>query len=155
MATPYYPRHRDDEWVDEIRIRTVPRFKESELSGDEWRTSVNVEVMRKGMVMRTERFHRVRDAVLGLGSVVGFAPADYRDTEAGWDARLTDDKCFQPGCSEDATVEVRKIRQSCHEGHVTDIDNTYSEAHVRWCEAHKYRGDASLDDADTNYAALE
>ena len=154
MGTPYYPRHRDDEWVDEIRIRTVPRFKESELSGDEWRTSAKVEVMRKGMVMRTQSFHRIADAVMRLGSVVGFSPSEYRDTEAGWDSRLTDGKCFQPGCSEDATIEVRKIKQSCHEGHVTEIDWRFSEAHVRWCDAHKYRGDCSLDDADTNYAPI-
>lgn len=44
-----FKMHNDDEWFDEIRIeqkngylftaQTIPRWKESELSGDEWRTS--------------------------------------------------------------------------------------------------------------------
>lgn len=41
----------DDEFYDEIRITTVPRFKTSELSGDEWRVSTHVVVLRKGRVV--------------------------------------------------------------------------------------------------------
>ena len=34
---PHFERHPDDEWYDEVRIVTVPRYKTSGLSGDEWR----------------------------------------------------------------------------------------------------------------------
>lgn len=53
---PWYKRHSGDEWFDEIRfetaegsllrIATVPRYKTSDLSGDEWRTSARVQVAR-------------------------------------------------------------------------------------------------------------
>ncbi len=38
----------DAQAFDEVRIRTVPRWKESGLSGDEWRISATVEFWRKG-----------------------------------------------------------------------------------------------------------
>jgi hypothetical protein len=51
-----YKRHRDDEWFDEIRLETeagavlqiitVPRYKTSGLSGDEWRTSARIQIAR-------------------------------------------------------------------------------------------------------------
>ena len=90
---PYYPRHHDDEWIDEIRIVTVPRFKESELSGDEWRTSVRMQILRKGIVLRERRYGKIADALLGIGSDVGSAPADFTKDEPGWDSHLTDGKC--------------------------------------------------------------
>src|SRR5207237_1236850 len=34
---PFYKRHEDDEWIDEIRVKVVPRYKTSGLSGKEWR----------------------------------------------------------------------------------------------------------------------
>ena len=43
--------HHDDEWYDEIRVTTVPRFKTSGLSGDEWRRSAKVTFLRKGIVL--------------------------------------------------------------------------------------------------------
>lgn len=149
---PHYPRHHDDEWVDEVHITTVPRWKDSELSGSEWRTSARVEVKRKGVVLRERSFHSIRDALLHLGSVVGFAPADYDREEAGWDSSTGEALCFQPGCSEYATVEVRKLRESCGYGHVTSLDGR--EARVRWCEKHKHRGDSGLDDADDVYEPI-
>ena len=39
--------HHDDEWYDEVRITTVPRYKTSSLSGDEWRTSARIQILRK------------------------------------------------------------------------------------------------------------
>ena len=151
-SPPYYPRHRDDEWVDEIRITTVPRFKESELSGDEWRTSAKVEIFRKGVVLRERSYHDIKTAVAYLGSIAPQFPAGYERDESGSDASVGEALCFQPGCSEYATVEFRKLREACQRGHVTLLDGR--EACVRWCDRHKHRGDASLDDADSNYEPL-
>jgi len=149
---PYYPRHHDDEWVDEVHITTVPRFKQSGLSGDEWRTSAIVQIQRKGVVLRERSYHSIAIALDYIGSIVGFAPASYDREEAGWDSSTGEALCFQPGCSEYATIEVRKIREACRSGHVTSLDGR--EARVRWCEKHKHRGDAGLDDADTNYEPI-
>ena len=38
----HWPALHDDEGVDEITIKKVPRFKSSHMSGDEWRTSALV-----------------------------------------------------------------------------------------------------------------
>ena len=149
----YYPRHHDDEWADEVRIITVPRYKQSEMSGDEWRTSAVVRVLRKNIVMRERSFHSIRDALLYLGSVVGFAPADYDADEPGTHSDLTDGLCMQPGCPNEATVEMVKVKQACDYGHVTP--HPYREAHVRWCERHTERGDSSLDDSDDNYEVID
>lgn len=50
----FYRKHRDDEGFDEVvvmgidgpvlRVITVPRYKTSELSGDEWRTSSSAQI---------------------------------------------------------------------------------------------------------------
>lgn len=53
---PRYKRHSDDEWFDEVRFETGEgtllrivikyRYKTSSMSGDEWRTSANIQVRR-------------------------------------------------------------------------------------------------------------
>jgi hypothetical protein len=53
---PIYKRHPDDEWFDEIRVETAEgpllriitqyRYKTSNMSGDEWRTSASIQVRR-------------------------------------------------------------------------------------------------------------
>lgn len=37
----------DAQAFDEVRITTVPRWKESELSGDEWRISAKMEFLNR------------------------------------------------------------------------------------------------------------
>lgn len=151
----HFPRHHDDEWVDEVRITTVPRWKSSDLSGDEWRTSAQVTILRKGVVMRSRNYHSISDALRFLGSIVGFAPADYESDEPGRDAGLTeDDRCFQPGCPEPWTVEMNKTKRGCREGHVENIPQDWSQHHVRWCDLHTRRGDCGLDDADDIYEVV-
>lgn len=72
-----YKRHHDDEWFDEIRlimgsdpilrIITRPRYKTSDLSGDEWRTSAVVQVARgDGHWEDFDRYQNLKAATLGL-----------------------------------------------------------------------------------------
>ncbi len=44
----------DAQAFDEIRIKIVPRFKESELSGDGWRISCQFEFYRNGDIILTD-----------------------------------------------------------------------------------------------------
>lgn len=67
---PSYLRHDDDEWIDEVRIVTVPRWKESELSGDEWRFSTRIELYRKGHLLARSGSGRLRNAVAILPSLL-------------------------------------------------------------------------------------
>ena len=41
----------DAQAFDEVRITTVPRYKMSGLSGDEWRISGKIQLLRKGKVV--------------------------------------------------------------------------------------------------------
>lgn len=64
-------RHADDDYVDQIRIHAktgesldahmVPRFKTSDLSGDEWRVSAILVVQNSDGDETTRAFHRMKD----------------------------------------------------------------------------------------------
>jgi len=41
----------DAQAFDEVRIVTVPRYKTSGMSGDEWRISATIQFMRKGRIV--------------------------------------------------------------------------------------------------------
>ncbi len=59
---PHYRALSEWEGVDEIKIRQVPRFKTSGLSGDEWRVSAKIEFYRKGELVYERSVSRMRDA---------------------------------------------------------------------------------------------
>lgn len=60
---PTYKRHEDDDWIDEVRITTVPRYKTSGMSGDEWRFSACVQLWRKGHLMFERSFSKLHYAI--------------------------------------------------------------------------------------------
>lgn len=157
QARPSFVRHEDDEWIDEVRIVTVPRWKESELSGDEWRFSTRIEVFRKGQLLARSGAGRMKDAVSmlpglllswGGGSHIGGA----FEEEPGRPSEFWDEFCFNPGCPEQAAVEFRRKHHYCREGEAHDRD--WRVEHVRFCERHKRRGDCGLNDADRNYEVV-
>ena len=41
----------DAQAFDEVRIVTVPRYKRSDLSGDEWRISAEIQFYRNGVLI--------------------------------------------------------------------------------------------------------
>lgn len=154
MAHPWYRLVSDDEWIDDIHLRVVPRFKTSELSGDEWRISAVVEFSRKGHIVKTEPYHDLRTALAYISkySASNMYPGnlgiigDVVDT-------LVQDYCMQPGCSEPWTVEYNMTTQGCsHCGDVKQVE--FTEHHRRFCEQHKNRGDSSLDDSERNYVDI-
>lgn len=155
-AFTHLVRHHDDEWVDEVRIVTVPRWKESELSGDEWRLSSRIELYRKGHLLARSGAGRMKDAVTllpslllgwGGGSHIGGAFEEVERPSEFWD-----DFCSNPGCPAQATVEFRMKHHYCNEGHVHDTD--WRVEHARFCDTHKYRGGCSFSDADANYQVV-
>ena len=152
-----YTRHHDDEWIDEVRITTVPRWKESELSGDEWRFSSRIELYRKGHLLACSGSHRLREAmailpgmllVWGGGSHIG-GPFEQEPERP---AEFWNKLCFNPGCAEPATFEFRLLHHYCAEGHAHDYD--WLDERVRFCERHKHRGDCGFNDADKNYEVV-
>ena len=136
----------DAQAFDEIIISTVPRYKESELSGDEWRISARIEFKRKGIVRHTEACRNVETAC----ALLGYLHARACDDGRGYFASV-DDLCDQEGCSAKATTRYRRKKRYCNEGHPHD---DYQPHYRQFCDRHKVRGDCGFDDSDDNYEVV-
>lgn len=138
----------DAQAFDEVRVTTMPRYKTSELSGDEWRISAKIEFMRKGRVVATETCRDVETACRLMAWFHSKACGEGKGFFAG-----EGDLCDQEGCAETATVTYRKKQDYCREGHAHEIK--YGEKTRRFCARHSTRGDCGLDDADANYELID
>lgn len=134
----------DAQAFDEVRIVTVPRYKESEMSGDEWRISAKVQLFRKGRLIIEKQFSNVETACAHAAAVYSSAAGDGHGFFGG-----EGDFCDQEGCPEKATVIYQKIADYCREGHRHDLGDRIKIR--KFCNVHKHRGDCGLDDADSNY----
>ena len=143
-------RLRDDEWFDEVRIGVVPRYKTSELSGNEWRISAVIQFLRKGIVMVEKRCSDMATAILWLPWGWAFAGED-PDIDVRPE-RFPHGYCSQPGCASQATnvygvktLYERSGEKSAHQ----------SNDYIRlFCDRHAGRGDADKEDCDLNYEVL-
>lgn len=136
----------DAQAFDEIRIITVPRYKTSGLSGDEWRIHAEAQFYRKGRLIFSEGCNKMDTACGLLFSWYVKAIDDGKAYFAG--DGIT---CDQEGCHEPATVRYRRLFDYCRDAHKTAVSDVSLYRH--FCEKHKTRGDCALDDADANYAA--
>jgi hypothetical protein len=146
---PYLERLPGDEWHDEIHITTVPRFKTSGLSGDEWRTSAHLEIRRKGILVFERDYHTIRDAAAHLPWVL------MTYAEEGVNPKLTEGTCMQPGCNAPATTRYRKLLDGCGQcGSERDATKFGTEKHREFCARHARRGNSNLDDMDERYETI-
>jgi hypothetical protein len=136
----------DAQAFDEIRIFTVPRYKTSGLSGDEWRIHAEAQFYRKGKLIFSEGCRNVETAAGLLFSWYVKACDDAKGYFAG--DGIT---CDQEGCHEPATVRYAKLAEYCNSGHKSTVFESSQYRH--FCEKHKTRGDCGLDDADANYVS--
>ena len=149
IQKPWHALPPDRQGFDEVRIVTVPRWKESELSGSEWRISARIVMMRKGVILAERDFGTVENAARFL---------DWAMTEAHDDGKCDlsnpaySKLCDQEGCAERATVTYRLKARYCREGHPSEP--MPQGEYRQFCERHKMRGDCGLDDADANYEAV-
>lgn len=141
----------DAQPFDEIRISTVPRYKMSGISGDEWRISAKVEFLRKGVVRHETSFSNVGMAARLLDHALIEAMDCGHAYYAG-----EGDTCDQEGCSAQATVTYRRKEEFSemdpHEWHRPAPE--YSSIR-RFCQRHARRGDAAFDDCDENYELID
>ena len=146
MHRAYRP---DAQAFDEIRITTIPRFKESEMSGSEWRISARVEFFRNGELKHvSEGWRDVETASKFLAYLHATACDEGKAYFAG-----EDDFCDQEGCAEKATVSYRCKKRYCNEGHASE-PHRFDEIRC-FCDRHSRRGDSSLDDCDDNYEKID
>lgn len=136
----------DAQAFDRIEVVTIPRFKESELSGDEWRISAAIKFYRKGELVHQITTRNVETACQHLAWHHDSAISDGKAMFGG-----ERDICDQEGCAEPATVWYRKLFDYCRDGHKAEL---FSPTYRQFCDRHKTRGDCGLDDADANYARL-
>lgn len=142
----------DAQPFDEIRVKVVPRYKQSELSGDEWRISTLTQFYRKGRLI-FETGHGTMEATCGL------MYADYLKATEHGSGKVPPgvfyggegDFCDQEGCAETATVTYQKKLDYCRSGHRRELHRPTIR---KFCSQHKTRGDCGLDDADANYVRV-
>lgn len=144
----------DAQPFDEIRIRTVPRFKTSEVSGDEWRIAAVVELRRKGRTVHCETRRNIEVAAAHLSSIIDEAIDDGKAFYAGMEGI-----CDQEGCLENATVVYRRKMAVCCQCGSSKPDecgfkNRVERSIRAFCQRHAVRGNASLDDRDDNYELI-
>lgn len=146
QAISYMP-HEDDEKIDYIDVRMVPRFKTSELSGDEWRVSAVVRFGYKGHVIYERTFGDMTSAVASLPHLL----LTFREEAGSPTTQPSHHPCDQVGCSEPATILYRMKAIYDHRGHRDELSSPY---HRGFCVRHSTRGDCGLDDADENYEVI-
>lgn len=147
-----YAVRPDAQPFDEIRLRIQPRFKESELSGDEWRISVITEYYRKGTMVHETQSGGDIDVAAGLlyGRLIE-AQDDGKGYFAGDGIH-----CDQEGCNNKATVVFKILQRYCvGGGKCGQKTKSYSEQHRCFCDKHKHRGDCDLEDNDKNYELVK
>lgn len=152
----YFHRHRDDEYIDRITIDIRERWKESELSGDEWRFSTVLRFFRKGHQIWSKGFNRMETAVAALPwffKVAGEIGGVHGENEYTPIATNKENElCSQPGCRNTWAVEYRPKKFFSRQGYEKEnADDSWSTHHVRFCSRHRRRGDCGLEDADSNY----
>jgi len=133
----------DAQGFDEIRITTVPRWKESELSGDEWRISAKIEYLRNG-VAQHEAYAKDTQTACGLAY---YHYVNALDNGKGYFA-TEGEFCDQEGCKEQATIKYKLKDTYCREGHKNE---KFRDDYRQFCKRHKNRGDQSFEDSNNNY----
>ncbi len=133
----------DDRFYDEIKFKIIPRHKESFASGDEWRTSCQIQLFSKGTCVYENCFGTIKDALISTLSVLDTLLISNTDHE---------NKCFQYGCSNDATVKYEINERFSIVGEKLDKEE-YSQFRYyrKFCDEHSIRGDCSREDSDGNY----
>ena len=170
MATDYHYLKAlpEDDGIISITTERIPRWKESELSGDEWRYSYvatltmkywekgGVEILKRNSWNFQDMAAAVSEALRVVVSRHGKQNTFPYSVQSLSEIRV----CFQPGCAE-APTRFYRIKQEWtdhpHQGHRLFRGRHDSEqpSVVRaFCEQHHHRGDGDLEDNDDNYEEL-
>lgn len=142
MSDMYPKPHNDDEGWDAVKVWQEPRWKESELSGDEWRFRWVGAAYRKGEVVKEFVGRTVVDVMTSIA-------AASTDTFVPIDSTV----CMQPTCAMPGTEFGRLKKEYARTGE--ELKNQRGNRYRVFCLDHKHRGDCALEDADLNYEWLD
>ena len=155
MSIPDLPRAQkpDAQGFDEVRFVTVPRYKTSELSGNEWRISIRMDFYRKGA-----KVHEILHAGGTMQDALAFAAYHYAIAcgEGHGYFAGEGDACDQEGCAALATGTYQLRQRYCVGGGNCGQEQPSSGPLPlrKFCEKHSTRGDSGLEDNDSNYTRL-
>ena len=153
MSGHHFIPHPDAERFDAVTLETIERWKESELSGDEWRFSYVARFWQHGEVVAESSGRSIADVLLQAAALYDGIKVDHDKHPGGYYGNLAE-VCCQPGCPNPWTVLLHPLKRYTRDG--DERVRPYNEKDVRgFCERHKYRGDCAQDDADHNYVEVE
>ena len=139
-------------FYDEVRLTTVPRYKTSELSGDEWRHSARVELMYKENVLYARSFTDMKYATAWLAW--GVLDDDVSHEALKVYHALPKDYCDQPGCASKYDVKYQ-VKVCYHPDGSTMARQPSKPKTQQFCKRHAERGNCSREDNDDNYLLIE
>jgi hypothetical protein len=158
---------------DEIRITTVPRYKCSNASGNEWRTSYSITFMKKGEpilqdsidgmeCLRTESYVYDSNEIPRV-DVVYINDLFNKKCDIGTLLELSigkGDLCDQVGCSDTSTVIYKLKYRYIDDGNYSlkKIDPYIEDKRPlirKFCDRHSIRGDCGFEDSDDNYEIIK
>lgn len=146
-----YKLDHENQIADKVRITTNPRWKESGLSGCEWRFSASVDFYRKGKLIYSRSFRDVETALQMAYTDFVIARESGKCDPNQWQKT----KCFQEGCSNNATIKATLKNEYCCGGKCGQkIDTSWrgdEKSYRLFCSKHEMRGDQSIEDCDSNY----
>jgi hypothetical protein len=159
----HYIGHRDDDFFDDAKISVVERYKESEVSGDEWRFNWFIELFRKGKRVAWKTASSLEIAAVDIAHLAQIGFGEMKMFDKRWSFADDDDVrregyCCQPGCANESTVCFalkRRYDRTCTLSEPNKPQYPGGPIEVReFCERHRRRGDCGLDDADENYEII-
>jgi hypothetical protein len=137
----------DYEFFDEIRLVSASRWKESEMSGDEWRTIVGIELWFKGQVMARATGRDIKTALMLTCGLI----YDDLDYDKKLHLQLDQNCCDQLHCAKNAKVKLWLKKRYTPDGE-TIATTAGTRCYRKFCTEHAVRGhDAGWEDRDTNY----
>lgn len=95
----------DKQRYDRVDIYTVPRWKESELSGDEYRISCNADLYYKGNLIKQMNFSDVDTAIRYLDGALVY----WRENGESFDHVDDSYLCDQESCASIADVKYKRL----------------------------------------------
>ena len=147
-----YNAHGNKQIVDRVVIETEPRWKDSEMSGSQWRYSATVKYYYKDDYVASTWYSDVEAA---MDEVKHFYRSEL--VYKLWEVSPGSGKCDQEGCAAEATKFFRVKKRSCtscgHEGE--EVNPKRKIEYVAFCPAHAERGDCSLNDCDDNLEEID
>lgn len=138
--------HRDYQRFDHIEIRTNVRWKDSHLSGSEYRFGAQALGYKNGYLVFQRSFMDVATAAAHLPSIIYGDHIDNELIGTGWDEPV----CQQEGCSNVGT-HVRYLKKRYVGNEAIEDTRERGRLYRIFCDRHEGRGDCAIDDAEHNY----